>query len=170
MRMSHQIKNIDKTIVIVSDIESILTFSNLVYSRVGLSHCFCPILSRLVLYQTMLHCCLWLLMANFLDMGGQVLFPGLSQSGSSTETCAPWVTVLVLEILVVQLSASQHDAANTVRQSADRKCGSLTGKQTWIVRTPNLIHQIIRADSIEIELIKEKQMKTLELKGIITEV
>ena len=36
----------------------------------------------------------------FSEVGGQVLLPSLSWSGSSTETCPPWVTLLVFEILV----------------------------------------------------------------------
>ena len=44
----------------------------------------------------------------FLEMEGQFLFPSLSQSGSSAETCPPWMTLLVFEALVAQLSASQQ--------------------------------------------------------------
>ena len=53
----------------------------------------------------------WLI---FLKMGDQVLLPSLSQSGSSAETCPLWVTLLVFEILVSWLSASQQYAATTV--------------------------------------------------------
>ena len=54
-----------------------------------------------VLYPTMLR----LLFTGFpwmivLAVGGQVLLPGLSESGSSAETCPPWVTLLVFEILL----------------------------------------------------------------------
>ena len=53
-------------------------------------------------------------MASFSELGGQVLLPILSQSGNSFETCPPRVTLLVFEIPVTQLSASQQHAAATV--------------------------------------------------------
>ena len=49
----------------------------------------------------------------FSQMDGQVL-PGLSWPGSSTETCSPWVTLLVFEISLGLLPASQQHIATTV--------------------------------------------------------
>ena len=62
----------------------------------------------------------------FLEVDGQVLLPSLSKSGSSTETCVLWVTLLVSEILVAQLSASQQHGATTVCKPTVGWCGSLT--------------------------------------------
>ena len=38
--------------------------------------------------------------ANFSEVGCQVLLPSLSSSGSSTATCPPWMTLLVFEMPV----------------------------------------------------------------------
>ena len=77
-----------------------------------------------------------------------VLLPSLSQSESSAETSPPWVTLLVFEIVVTQLSASQQHAATTWWQLTDGWCGSLTGKgtQATVVRALNqpLDHQFIK--------------------------
>ena len=52
-------------------------------------------------------------LAEFLEVGGQVLLPSRSESGSSAKTCPPWVTLLVSEILMAELSATQPHAAAT---------------------------------------------------------
>ena len=78
---------------------------------------FCVVLSPSWAYQTVLRCYSRGFHGQFfLEVGGQVLPRSLSYSGSSAETCPPWVTLLVFEIPVAQLAASQQHAAATVWQ------------------------------------------------------
>ena len=85
----------------------------------------------------------------FLEVGGQVLLPSLSYSGSFAKTCTPWVTLLVSEILVVQLSASQKRTAPTVGQPIGQVVWfpGLESNPGLALSAPNLNHKMTIAGS-----------------------
>ena len=74
----------------------------------------------------------------FSEVDGEVLFPSLSQSGSSAETCRPCMTLLVLQIPVAELSASQQHVTATVWQPTDGGVVSWPGNEPRPQQSPIL--------------------------------
>ena len=111
-------------------VELILTASDPVHSRAEPCLVFCSVLSpsgavsdnALLLFKGFS----W---PVFSEVRGHVLIPSLSQSGSSAET---WVTLLVFEIPLAQLSASQQHAAASV--TTDRRVGCFSDRETNALR------------------------------------